>query len=122
MKIIYKSKDSAEAHIVSGMLDANGIKAYVGGHYLQGGVGELAAMDFANVQVADEDVSSARLIIAEYDSVPIDAEKKADAYGITTRENRDKIGVRAQLLLILSASNIRKNYALAKPGSESNCY
>lgn len=86
MKIIYKSRDITEAHIVSGMLQANGIKAYVGGHYLQGGVGDLAAMDFANVQVADDDVSPARLIIAEYDNAPTETETMTEVEGVITKE------------------------------------
>lgn len=67
MKIVYKARDITEAHIVSGMLQANGIEAHVGGHYLQGGIGDLAALDFANVQVADEDIDRARSLIAEYE-------------------------------------------------------
>ncbi len=68
MKIIYKANDILEANIVSGMLKANGIEAYAGGFYLQGGVGDLATMDFANVYVADEDIQSAKSIIADYES------------------------------------------------------
>ncbi|NIN61126.1 MAG: DUF2007 domain-containing protein [Gammaproteobacteria bacterium] len=67
MKIVYKARDITEAHIVSGMLQTNGIEAHVGGHYLQGGIGDLAALDFANVQVADEDIDRARSLIAEYE-------------------------------------------------------
>jgi hypothetical protein len=67
MKIIYKAKDIIEAHIVRGMLVAQGIEAFVGGYYLQGGVGTLAASDFANVQVADEDAAAALPFITEYD-------------------------------------------------------
>jgi hypothetical protein len=67
MKLIYKASDITEAHIVSGLLNANGVEAHVGGHYLQGGVGELAALDFANVHVADKDASVAKSIIAEYE-------------------------------------------------------
>jgi len=68
MKIIYKARDIIEAHIVAGMLNASGIETYVGGYYLQGGVGDMAVHDFANVQVADDDVALARPIIEEYDS------------------------------------------------------
>ncbi len=68
MKIIYKASDTIEAHIVAGMLNANGIRAYVGGHYLQGGIGDLAAMDFANVSVADEDTEPALRVIRDYES------------------------------------------------------
>ena len=69
MKIIYKARDIIEAHIVSGMLNANGIETHVGGYYLQGGVGDVAVFDFANVQVADEDVELALPLVAEYDGV-----------------------------------------------------
>ena len=67
MKIIYRARDIIEAHIVSGMLNANGIEAHVGGYYLQGGIGDLAASDFANVQVADKDIASALPLITGYE-------------------------------------------------------
>ena len=67
MKIIYKAKDIIEAHIVAGMLNANGIETHVGGYYLQGGVGDVAVFDFANVQVADGDIAAALPMIAEYE-------------------------------------------------------
>ena len=67
MKIIYKARDIIEAHIVAGMLNANGIETYVGGYYLQGGVGDVAVSDFANVQVADNDVALALPLIANYE-------------------------------------------------------
>lgn len=71
MKLIYKASDINEANIVSGMLRANGIEAHVGGYYLQGGIGDLAAADFANIHVADEDIELARTLIAEYESASI---------------------------------------------------
>ncbi|HPE62353.1 MAG: DUF2007 domain-containing protein [Thiothrix sp.] len=67
MKIIYRAANVTEAHIVAGMLDAHGIESHVGGHFLQGGVGELAPMDFATVLVADEDYTSALSVIADYE-------------------------------------------------------
>ncbi|MEZ5449562.1 MAG: DUF2007 domain-containing protein [Thiolinea sp.] len=63
---IYRAANITEAHLVAGMLEAQGIAAHVGGHYLQGGVGEIATMDFARVWVADEDYEAARPLIAEY--------------------------------------------------------
>jgi hypothetical protein len=71
MKLIYKASDINEANIVSGMLRANGIEAHVGGFYLQGGVGDLAATDFATIHVPDEDIELARSLIAEYESAYI---------------------------------------------------
>lgn len=67
MKLIYKAGNITEAHIVSGLLNSHGIKTHVGGYYLQGGVGELAAFDFAHVHVEDEDIQAAKSIIAEYE-------------------------------------------------------
>lgn len=72
MKLIYKASDINEAHIVSGMLRSNGIEAHVGGYYLQGGVGDLAAFGFANVHVPDEDVEQAMLLIAQYEAASRD--------------------------------------------------
>ncbi len=56
MQIAYRAKDITEAHIVAGLLEANGIEAYVGGHYLQGAMGEIGAAGFSNVHVDDEDL------------------------------------------------------------------
>ena len=67
MKIIYRAADIIEAHIVSGMLMARGIEAYVGGHYLQGGIGELSPLGFATVSVAGDDVEAATSMIREYE-------------------------------------------------------
>ena len=68
MKIIYKARDIIEAHIVAGMLNANGIETHVGGYYLQGGVGDVSVFDFANVQVSDDDVTAAIPLVAEYEN------------------------------------------------------
>ncbi len=67
MQLIFKAGNITEAQIVKGLLESNGIEAYAGGYYLQGGVGEIASMDFANVQVAEADVVKARAIIDEYE-------------------------------------------------------
>ena len=67
MKLAYKAANVAEAEIVKGMLEANGLEAHVGGYYLQGGVGEMATMDFANVHVQDKDLAKARDLIQEYE-------------------------------------------------------
>lgn len=67
MKIIYRAADILEAHIVSGMLIARGIEAYVGGYYLQGAIGDLSPLDFANVSVSDDDVDAAIAVVEEYE-------------------------------------------------------
>ena len=68
MKIIYRAGDITEAYIVAGMLEANGIDNHVGGYYLQGGVGDLAAMDFVTISVSEENVDAANVLVAEYES------------------------------------------------------
>ncbi len=67
MKLIYKGWDVTEAHIISGLLKSYGIYSHVGGHYLQGGIGDLAAMDSATINVADENSDFATTIIVEYE-------------------------------------------------------
>ena len=67
MQLIYRASDITEAHIVSGMLQAHGLEAFVGGHYLQGAIGDMAVQDFAVVHVADEDVTEAKRLIADYE-------------------------------------------------------
>jgi hypothetical protein len=75
LKLIYRAKDITEAQILSGLLASNGIKSHVGGFYLQGGIGDLSAMDFATLYVADENVESAMAIITEYDATIASTER-----------------------------------------------
>lgn len=68
MQLIFRATNILEAHIVAGLLDAHGIETHVGGHYLQGAVGELPASDFAQVFVKDEDLQVAEKLIADYEA------------------------------------------------------
>ena len=68
MQIIYRASNIVEAHIVAGMLRSEGIEAYVGGHYLQGAIGDLSPLGFANVFVDDSDMLKADIIIRGYES------------------------------------------------------
>lgn len=68
MKIIYRAENILEAHIVCGMLNAEGIEAEVAGFYQQGAVGSLAPQDFAHVMLIDErDTALAEQLIAAYE-------------------------------------------------------
>jgi len=67
MKIIYRAANIVEAHILSGLLQSRGVDAYVGGQYLQGGIGELAALDSATLSVEDIDEEAAKAVLAEYE-------------------------------------------------------
>lgn len=68
MQIAYRAGDIAEAHIVAGMLRAEGIEAHVGGYYLQGAMGEIGTQDYALVQVEDADLAAARALMAGYEA------------------------------------------------------
>lgn len=67
MQIVFRAANIIEAHIVAGMLEANGIETHVGGHYLQGAVGDLPAFDFAHVFVDEANFSRAETLIDAYE-------------------------------------------------------
>ncbi|HDY84470.1 MAG TPA: pyridoxal-phosphate dependent enzyme, partial [Methylophaga sp.] len=45
--LIFRANNILEAHIVAGLLRSRDIDCFVGGHYLQGAVGDLPSTDFA---------------------------------------------------------------------------
>lgn len=67
MQIVYQAQDIAEAHILAGMLRANGIDAHVAGHYLQGAFGEVGTFNLAQVTVKACDFLAARILVEEYE-------------------------------------------------------
>ena len=93
MKTIYTSSNTTEAHIIAGLLKSNDIEAHVGGHYLQGGVGDLAAMDFVTISVADENVDAATSILHEYEK----------EHGQVDQTNKKATSINISPLFILAA-------------------
>ncbi|MDL0430412.1 DUF2007 domain-containing protein [Marinobacter sp. TBZ242] len=87
MQIAYRARDLAEAHIVAGLLESRGIESHVGGHYLQGAMGEIGAAGFTNVHVEDDDYSLARALVAEYES-STPSEPRSDEEQLEDRANR----------------------------------
>lgn len=84
MRVIYRASDIVEAHIVAGMLEAGGIEAYVAGHYLQGGIGDLSPLGFANVLVGERDFDAAVAVVRVYeqgDGAPADQPAGDDPAG-----------------------------------------
>ena len=67
MQRIYDANDLIEAHIVKGLLEQQNIEVYIGGYYLQGGIGELPVSGNVSVWVADEHIVRANEIINDYD-------------------------------------------------------
>lgn len=55
--------------MILNLLEQQGISGRIDGEYLQGGVGELQALDFVRVLVAEEDHAKAREIIDAWESI-----------------------------------------------------
>jgi hypothetical protein len=53
MKPLYTARHAAEAHLIRGYLESQGVNAIVRGEFLTGAIGELAA-DSCKVWVADD--------------------------------------------------------------------
>lgn len=68
MQLVFRANNILEAHIVAGLLKSHDIDCHVGGHYLQGAVGDLPATDFAHVFVAEDDQARAEALIADYEN------------------------------------------------------
>lgn len=65
---VFTAQNSIEANIVKGMLEANDIPAFIPGEYLQGGIGELAAIDYVFVSVDEQYETRALELINEYET------------------------------------------------------
>lgn len=65
---IYSANSTTEAHLIKNLLEQHGIEAYVAGHYLQGGLGELPVFNLIQVQVNADDEAAALKIIQDYEA------------------------------------------------------
>ena len=65
---VYSANSTTEAHLIKNLLEQQGIEAYVAGHYLQGGLGELPVINLIQVQVAVADEAAARKVISDYEA------------------------------------------------------
>lgn len=75
MKSVYEASTGLDAHMILNLLEQRRISGRIEGEYLQGGIGELAAMGFVRVLVADEDYAEARQIISEWEAIQPPEEK-----------------------------------------------
>lgn len=69
MKPIFETSNSIDANIILGMLKQAGLDARVEGEFLQGGVGELSAVNIVRVVVNESDYDEAIAIVAEWDAI-----------------------------------------------------
>ena len=65
---VYSANSTTEAHLIKNLLEQHGVAAYVAGHYLQGGLGELPVINLIQVQVAAADEGAAREILRDYEA------------------------------------------------------
>jgi hypothetical protein len=72
MKCIYEASSGLEAHMILNLLQQHGIESRIDGEYLQGGAGELQAMNMVRVLVNEVDYTSAQSVIDEWDSTQIE--------------------------------------------------
>lgn len=87
MKIVYDAHNTLDAYVIKNLLETEGIAAFVQGEHLQGGIGELAAMDLVKVSVNDQDIFKARALIDEWEnSQPVDQESLRDTASIEAPE------------------------------------
>ncbi|MGB0864866.1 MAG: DUF2007 domain-containing protein [Granulosicoccaceae bacterium] len=101
--IAYRAANLTDAHIVAGLLESHGISSHVGGHFLQGGVGDLAPTDLAQVYVEEQDFEAAMEHIDAYTS----EQTTLEAPSIAQHSNK------TLLLLLGFALIVGLSYAIA---------
>ena len=75
MKCVFEASTGLDAHMILNLLEQHGITGRIEGEYLQGGIGELAAMGFVRVLVAEDASVEATRIISEWESIQPPDEK-----------------------------------------------
>jgi hypothetical protein len=79
MQSVYEASTGLDAHMILNLLEQHGIAGRIEGEYLQGGIGELAAMGFVRVLVAEERYTEATQIIREWEAIqPPEEETKPE--------------------------------------------
>jgi hypothetical protein len=63
MRIVYHAEHLIDAHLVKGLLEGEGIPAFVPGEFLVGGMGELPVLGVIAVAVPDSAWARARELI-----------------------------------------------------------
>lgn len=81
MVIVYHAANSLDANMIRSLLEQYGIRAYIQGEYLQGGVGELPTTGLVTVSVDNTQQTDARKIITEWETGSI-----LDEYSKTNHE------------------------------------
>jgi len=67
MKIVFEASTALDAHMVLNLLEVEGISARIDGEYLQGGIGELQAINLVKVLVDEQDYLKAKEIVKDWE-------------------------------------------------------
>ena len=68
LQTVFIAANGAEGHVVAGTIEAEGIPVYIKGEMLQGGVGELSALEYqVEIQVPVERAERAREIAMRFE-------------------------------------------------------
>jgi hypothetical protein len=68
MRIVFHAANSLDAHIVKDLLAMQGIRAFIMGEHLQGGIGTLPAFDLVKIMVDDASYGAAIEIVAQWNA------------------------------------------------------
>ncbi|MDD2700274.1 MAG: DUF2007 domain-containing protein [Sideroxydans sp.] len=69
MKSVYETSSGLDGHMILNLLEQYRISGRIEGEHLQGGMGELQALGFVRVMVAEEDYEQAKQIIREWEAL-----------------------------------------------------
>ena len=64
MRVVYEAENIIDAHLVKGLLEQDGVPAFVSGGYLTGALGELPVMGLVTVSVPESECARAAGILA----------------------------------------------------------
>lgn len=71
MKCIYEASSGLEAHMILNLIQIAGVSCRIDGEYLQGGAGELQAMNMVRVLVDESDYKKAQEIINAWEATQV---------------------------------------------------
>lgn len=66
MRVVYEAENIIDAHLVKGLLEQEGIPAFVQGEYLTGGMGDLPVAGLVRVAVPDSRGPEAEAALREF--------------------------------------------------------
>jgi hypothetical protein len=117
MKCIYEASSGLEAHMILNLLQQEALNCRVDGEYLQGGAGELQAMNMVRVLVDESDYTKAQEIINNWEATQV---QKEDASIPKNKSSRLGLGLITGFLVGAGATFIAYNSPVYIDGVDYN--